>query len=513
MTRQLSPDIAKKIWAKVPRAQRICFFAVFFVMTVTHLFALTNKIPNWDELTLFETYGQGSEVGRWLLPYIHTTGARFSTPMVNGMILILTASLSACLIAALLELRSDTSVLAFSAVFATWISFCSMMMFMYTAHSYGMALLKCVLGVFLTVRKKKYGILCGIVLTVASLAVYQVYLPLAVALFFMILIRALIAGTPVRTVWKDGARYALTIILATVVYLLIARSFPLNDYRGASRMGQISLNSLPFQILRAFHRILQYFVTKPPSFQDGLLHVTSVLAVLASVILFFLLIIRKSIFRDVPRLTLLCVLTFFLPLMCSLIYVMTPEADQINMLMVFPYLLVYVFPLTLWEMTEQKTAIAGAAVIVLFFLTGFAQYRVINEAYLRNYIAYERIYALCNRIITKAEHLEGYRYSDALLLVGEYYPDPDPVSVYDPGEGRYLTIEGISAEHGLFTYGVRHHFFRQYLGVHGAFYLPLETVEEIAASEEFQEMPLFPADGSIRLIGNIWVVKLSDHVR
>ena len=79
-------DVLKKWLVGINKNNWICLITGIVTGIITHLYMLTNKLPNWDDLTVFWGYGVGAENGRWMIPKLHEIGGVWSVPALNGML-------------------------------------------------------------------------------------------------------------------------------------------------------------------------------------------------------------------------------------------------------------------------------------------------------------------------------------------------------------------------------------------------------------------------------------------
>ena len=118
---------------------------------------------------------------------------------------------------------------------------------------------------------------------------------------------------------------------------------------------------------------------------------------------------------------------------------------------------------------------------------------------------YEKTYAVCVRMIDRIEQTEGYTSSTKVALLGgtldvSYYPDTDSTQNDLVG---YFGAAGTMCINDTEKFA---EFSRHYLNV------TVETIslaEEIklTETEEFMNMPKFPAEGSIQFIDDVLVIK------
>ena len=139
-------DCLKELYKKIPRQQAICFITAIASGFFTHLYMLTHKLPNWDDVNCFADAGATRNVGRWMLDVLKDTLSKYSNPWLNGSVAILFLALCCCLILCILELKSTTSAVLVPFVVMTFPSVASTMTFMFTVDMYLFGLLLILLG-------------------------------------------------------------------------------------------------------------------------------------------------------------------------------------------------------------------------------------------------------------------------------------------------------------------------------------------------------------------------------
>ena len=79
----------------------------------------------------------------------------------------------------------------------------------------------------------------------------------------------------------------------------------------------------------------------------------------------------------------------------------------------------------------------------------------------------------------------------------------------------YSVVSGTAVEYGYFWDSINgrqacwNNFLKQYLGVDFGV-CNLEEIYVVTESEEYKNMPLFPLEGSVQMMNDIVIVKLSD---
>lgn len=514
---------------KIPKRIWICFFSGIIVGVLTHLYMLTNKIPNFDDVINFTSHGVGVDSGRWFLHNSHPLGGRWSLPAVHGMIAIACLSAAACIICEILELRRTISLVLVSAIMLTFPSVTEAMTFMFTIHSYAYdAILMC-LSVYL-LRRFKFGFIPAVFCIVIGLGIYQPYVSIVISLMLISMMSDVFKGRKdgISTL-KTGIKYAVVLLVSVGIYYIVCRMYgyvPTDEgsYAGVGRMGRIALSEMPYLILECYKRFLKYFIFRPESYVSPTMLWTTILTCICVGVLFLYLTIVFANKTKKAEIALLIIIAGLLPFAMAFIYFMAPEA-AVSVRMLYSYALLYVFLVVLLEIavdhwkavkSNKHFIICVREAVILFmcsnlFIGVYANYLMANEAYFRNQIAYVRDVNFVNRILTTVENQDDFAYGDKVVILGGYYylDNPGPTEINTLSDERFRGIPGVTLENGLITLSVRDDFIRMYLG----FELPVVTMAEkeaIMNSRQYIDMPCWPDAGSIQKIEDAWVVKLCD---
>ena len=521
-------DIIKELYKKVPKNMLICFISSVVSGIIIHLYVLTHKLPNWDDINNLQGFGSGAEYGRWLLEYIRPLYGKWSIPAFNGMLAILLWSVGAAMIYRALELATQTSAVLLGVMVISFPAIASTMTYMFTVTCYAIGFLLVCAGSMLY-RRYRYGFLPAILLYLLSLGIYQSYICLAVSILLMGFVLDIIRDRKrFKEVFLDGCKAMAALIVTLLSYLAISKWFnhDITTDRGLDTMGQIDAMELPRLLMRSYKRISEYFLWKPYSFTTPFTQLVNI--AICIMIVFTFVWIRSKRYKDKLESVLAVLLMLMLPVAMASIYILAPETQDATLMMLHPYFFMYVILIALaetlalqtkntgeneeagrnaWKTQVSKYAIAVSAALIA--VIGYRNYLVTNEAYFRTEIAFDRAYAYYNRIMMNVEAQSGYQYGDAVAIIGEFYPGPNPLSSFDIDDERFTEFSGIALENGLLTYGSRRNFLRTYLGIN----LPEVSDDEINAIKEtkkYQAMPLYPDSASVQNINQVWVVKMHE---
>ena len=518
-------DILEQINGKISSNTKICFTSGIITGCLTHFYMLSNKLLNWDDANNLASFGSGDYLGRWLLKYIHPLGGIYSIPAVHGFLLILMLSISAAVIADIMQLKSKTAAVLTPIVLLTFPSVACTMTFMFMAHTSGMGILMACVAVWL-LRRYKYGFLpCGILL-VFVLGTYQSYISFAITLMLMGMICDIMHGRKTVEVVKNGILCAVILIVSVLIYMWLSHVIYSNldneTYGGIGDMGHIALSQMPILIGRCYKRFLEYFLWKPFAFVTKTAQTANIIICILAFVLFGILSVTKRLYKDVGKFVLLIVVCAFVPFGAAFVYFMAPEVDY-SMLMLYSYALIYVIVIAMldyciseWESTDpaqKRVCYARYGVVFITIaavcVSGYTDYLLTNRAYLRTHIAIERVQSYFNRILATVESTEGFTEGEAVAILGEFNYKDNPstveIDLFDSEELRVMS--GVALENGLITSGVRDNFIKIFNG-YETVTLDEDAKQAIMATDEYKNMPPYPQKGCVRRFPGIWVVKL-----
>jgi len=520
-------DVLAQFCKRIPKHIQICFISGMITGWLTHFYMLSHKLVNWDDANNLSTPGSSDYLGRWFLKYIHKFGSVHSIPAVHGFLFILFLVLSACLVLEILQLESITAAILVPALMITFPSAVSTMTFMFMAHTSGIAIFMVCMAVYL-LRKYQYGWLPCTVILVCVLGIYQSYISFAITLMLIGMIADLIHHKKFLEMLKKGIICVVVLGIGVLIYMKLSHMiYPNLDnetYGGVGNMGQIAVSEMPRLVARCYKRFLEYFLWKPFSFVTKTAQRTNQITCVLAIVLFIVVTIQRKLYRDILSFLLLVLYCFFVPLATAFIYFMAPEVDY-SMLMLYAYVLIFVLVLALleyciedWEkhLTHAKWQIAiqwGLAIVTVLtmFVSCYCDYLLTNKAYLRTDIATERVKAYFNRVIVMAESQEGFQAEDKITILGEFYYKDNPSSVeidiFDANDLRELS--GVALENGLITSGVRDNFIRTFLGYETAT-LDMDEKAAIMEMNVYKEMSVYPNNGCVQKINDVWVVKMCE---
>ena len=508
-------ETAGKWFVAKIKNNKIPISASLIVGFLAYMFTFTNKLVNHDDVfTLFFKGGTWS-LGRWGLGLLDNIFPNYSMPWIYGVITLILMTASICVIIHIFHIRSKLlqvllagSVIAFPSLTGTFT-------YMFTVSSYAVSFLLAVLAVWFLNRQPKKDFLPALVCMIASLSIYQSYVSVAASLLVLLVIQQLLSDKDIALILRNGVLYVVFLILSLGLYyaatMVINRVFGVGFNGYADSNLSFSLTSIPADIVEAYTTFFQYltegFRGLIPTVFSRHVHYLC----FASIGLLFVIWALAQKEKKPPRFLLLLAMLVILPLAINCMHLFT-TADAVHTLVLYGFVSLYVLfviladaCLPLMVSRKAQALCRSVALNVLAFGMGIiiiVNTYIANEAFLCLYLRYENAYAFYTSLIADLKMMPEFTESTKLAIIGtsdepDYYLEEFYFSDHITGTDGFLP-DSYSKER----------FTEYYLG----FTIPFasdEEIAEIAASEEYAEMAVYPYYGSMKMIGDICVVKLS----
>lgn len=440
-------------------------------------------------------------LGRWGLVVPDLLRGGIVNEWLITAISVILLSVSVCLIIDIFNIKKKISIIALAAIVVFFPVFAETALYVYCFDSYCYAFFFSILAVFLFKNlsgKIKYVFPAMCVL--ASLSLYQAYLGVTIGLVFVIgIVDILTKKDSFRKVARLLLKYVLTIAAAVLVYYVITKIIskvthhPLASYKNA--------NSSIFDVIKSCFDGISTAYSDFVSFLFSNSHhpiriALNCLIVLLVVFRCGVLVVKKKI--NIKNVVLIALLFALLPVVVNILDVIT-VGNKMNLLTYAPMLSVYVLAIVLYDDAKyQKICFLVSLILSYeFFLSNQATFMARHDIY-QNY------YFLASDIISKVQNIKDYDENKSLCF--NYIIEYD--SPLAAKSNNYIAEFNENTEdfHGLSN---TPKFYKRYLGKNVNFCTRAEY-DSIVNTDIFQEMPSYPADGSIRVFDNVIFVKLNN---
>ena len=388
---------------------------------------------------------------------------------------------------------------------------------MYDAPYYFLAMLLAVAGVYITANRPRWdGFVVGSLCVCGCLGIYQAYFPVAVCLFVILLImeiardrhasfaKAMMRGLYFLSVCVAG------LILFFVIWKLVMRATGIapDNYQGVSSIGQSGMNAYIGALKKSYERFLLRFANRGEdlypmklAWVQGLIIAASGIGGLCMVFLHFR--------RDRAQTVLMALLLAILPICFNLIYMMAASSPSdevdIHSLTLYGQCMLYVFLIVcvnfLWESGGKlKPVFCRAAVAALTLMVCMNVY-FDNSCYLKAEMEMQQAISDMTTLVTRIKSVEGYK--DTMRVCLTRYGKKDATVSKNPefDDIALMPFDNVYPSHNLRRYAVD--YLKRWCGF-APKYTPLRNFEDL---EEYQQMPDYPDDGSVKIINGAVVVK------
>lgn len=501
----------------------IIFFDILFGIIVYSMMLSGNLVNSVDGIWHTSHFIAGAwetSLGRGLLYFFDKLRSGLVSMPLNTILTIFFISISASLMLDIYSRREKgikiliSMFLIASPITGIILSHC------YMSVDFSLALLFSVIAVWWIHSKYRLaGIFCGGVFIALSMGCYQAYFGITCLLILMLLMKKLSEFEEWKKIIQFTARSALTIVIGGVFYIIIANSLlikygiQLSSYRGASEVSLSKMiMSFPASVGRCYKYFYEYFMkhnmylTVPR--KSFLLLIGIGFFVLFCVLRLFVMIWRKNRIYAICFLGCVCLI----PVASGAILLIVQGTDMILLmsmsLAVSPELCLLLC-VSLMPEEGKLSFFTRKLNLLLLFLLIYVEVITVTNDQLALKEGKKATEGLTNAIVSELI-LEGYLEDDyAVSIVGR--PSENSLFAKRPA----WSAANAYAKFGSYWMGGREGyrtwkgFLIEGCGINLNFCTE-EQYKNLLQTNELSEMPVFPAEGSIREIDGVVVVKVSD---
>lgn len=541
----------------ISRRSRVTCSAAVAAGILAHMYTLTNKLPNYDELT-FGTEGVGVTItsGRWGLEILHQlstllVGGSYSLPWLSGLLAIVFMGLASCFVVKFLDIRQDVLCVLTGSVLVVFPAFTCAMFFMFTARYYAFAIFVLAWGLYqfdrlLHVageRKRtgesgwhmQFGLawVTGIGCVVAATSIFQAYFPLAAGLCVVKLIQMCLkedAGY-YKKVFRKAWVYLGMLVAGVVLYIVSAKMAAaltgetLSGYRGMNNMGTIRAEQIPWMVKEIYKSVILLFTADFYQVNPTvLLRLVLAACCIATAVLATVTMLPKCREKGGPLLTgELVVFTLVLPFCMNGIIVMQPDS-WFYTLMEYSVVIVLICPLAVLSVVlEQQGASGGAAdgkrrpfyriaqasdcVITFGLLICVAIYIWFdNGNYVSMDFAYRSAESYFTSMLTQVRMTEGYTDEMPVYVLGW----DSEIADSSFAANKELEVFNIAGKNDSLVRAWNWYAVLETYLNYRQFDWDEEKIDQLWNSPEAASMPCYPDQGSIARLGDGIVIKISE---
>ncbi len=497
------------LWDKI-----LLFFneykSIFLITLISgiliHLYIITNKLTNWDDIAGIFISDGWLEFGRWGINFKQLIFPHVSIPLFNGIMALIFVSLSACLICDILDIKTKNNRILIGIILVSFPVLAGTFSYMFLAHAFMLGFLLSVLSVYFAKKDNKYFTILSIVLLILSLSIYQAYISITATLLLILLIKDCINIKNTKQIIYKALKFLAILFFGLLFYMVITKiilkvfqtSFA--NYQSMDSMGKLSVFGIVRGIYRCYAHLVEQIIRKHimvPTISTRLFY-TIVILLDIGFICYILWKNRKN------KLNLLMMLLFIIlvPITMNMVYILNENVEY-HGIMMYGDCFIYIILVLFIDKVAKKYRTALKFII---FAQVFLYIGIINQYYLEMQLSYENAYSFYQTVITNIMNTPGYDENSKISIIGKY----NSKELYTESYKDYVYFTGIPNGYDMINAYSKIQFINYFLGFNGNFIKEDEVKDYLENNEEFKNMPIYPYYGSVRKIDDIIVVKLSD---
>lgn len=519
------------IWNKISPEAKKAFKMSAILAVIVHLYAFTNMILNHDCVNTIlsrESTEHYIELGRWaILPFLKISGEPVM-PAVNGALSVLYIAIAAALLVSVWELRSDIALFLISTVLASFPVMANTFCYMYTADAYFAALAMAVLYVWLM---KKYDgwkvFICGIVLMAVICAIYQAYWCFGAVLILAVCFMEYIRGkVDFSGFIRKGVHCVLNLGLSLALYYAVtkviqwATGIQFSSYQDFDRLGKFgSIKEIYWYGREAWKQFITFYFKDGGFIKDYRMIALNIIIAIVSIVLMFRYFykVKRKWYEQLFFWGLMAVI----PVAVNILSVIS--RNRLWPVMMIAFVIPYILAIACCEhLFQRENGKMQRPLIVIcclaVFCISFMNYITTNRIYTRMNLAYEATYAYLNKMTMRLEENPDYNHDMQVSFINEsdiescntlnqvriFAVDfPEALSVFEDLD----SLRDVDSRTMIRNEKDIVDFCKTFLGFKLEI-VPNEKRIELYDNKEVQQMPVYPAEGSILKIGEQIVVKL-----
>lgn len=500
------PDGRRGAPEEAMRRRGVALMSTAFFSAAAHGFLFTNEFFSHDSVSYFAYadwgFGFYTGIGRFFIPLYEACKGGAAAPWLIGFLFVCWMSLAGIVVTDLLEIRSPAGVALSCGLLCTNVSLTlTGATYVYCMDEYALALLCAAAAAYLALRGGRLAPL-GLLPLLVALSIYQPYATVTAALCLLALIKQASEGRRLSAILSRGAAALASLAAAFLAY---------NALWGLLRILLDVPQSRDVATLSAFG-IRERLLSANASFFGFLFRPGVALGPLrpaAHGLLLILLLWRLLLTLTNRRLSaghrvLSLALWALLPLaLYSVAVVMPGEAHDLT---AYARELFYFLPLSLLDGSPSRTPRRAERAIACALLALLLWHHVVyaNQAYMKKELEKNSTLLLAARIVDRIEGVPGYVPGETRVAFAGRLDYNEPLDAERNAFEGYRTQTGLWHSHAA-TYNLG-----RYLTDYLQYPLVWDKETNVTRTELAKAMPIFPAEGSVRMIEGVVVVKLSD---
>ena len=517
----MNPEkVIAKIKQKFEKDDKFVFIITFIAGIIANFYFFISRGLQADALSpsYFRIAGNWeTKLGRPLIQF--TDMARFG--FVNQLLIVLVSLLFIAgfmmLIRRIFNIKSRVLLFILTVLITVSPQFTETYMFLYCADSYLLAFFLSALAVFAmtkikTIKESKLWTALAICCSGYVCGLYQAYLGVILGILIVYTIKNTLDEKKVSTAVKNFIRNICLVFAGVAIYYIVLRvglklaHARLAGYKGADSLGLSTILALPETIKNCFLDFYNFFfhgssIIYNVYYNRAVIYLT----LLAVVIIGAIYIIKRD--KNYKKLPFIIFLTLIFPIGINIMNVVA-KGTRINLVNGPGLITTSLFLIIIYEFMKE-TKVENILRYITIFATAILSWTFIISntfTYIVRDQEYDNLEVTLTDIYQKASEIEGYKEGTKWLF--SYYFIINDVKDIEKTNGMTANNNITWPSYA----GVRRYayFYKKFMGKNVEFE-EAEKYDEIIATDEFKNMPIYPAKGSMKMINDTFVVKVSER--
>lgn len=501
-----------------------CYYILGMVLfgTAVYFMLMSEELVNcYDGNWMNSNYLAGTwerSIGRWLWPYLDKLRFGVVSVSLNSFLTLILEAVTAVFLVDLFQIRDKLAAFLVGAIFISGPITCDILSYAYMSPTFGMAFLLSVIAcVFLKrIHHPVLGVILCAVSIACSMGCYQAYLGVTCVLMLFLLLEMILKKQDLQeiglmivkmasSVVAGGALYKIIITLVNWIYHV-----DLADYRGMSSISVKSiLLNLPRMIPQAYIDFYNYFASEG-AIQKNVFWGNRWIyfGIFAAAGIFLIRMFVKRLKSSPVHTVLLLAVLALIPVACN-VSILIASGNPTILLMCGGMAVLPGLILCLMYVFEKKSLLYHVYTVILC-LSVWVNICIVTNDQIAMRDGRTSVETITQNIVTELMH-DGYLdEKPQVAFVGSPYKNKffnrtvpfDTANDYAQFGRWWVETEN---NRRSWHYGMLLHWCGIDLDWCGD-----TKYNEILASGQIEEMNCFPEDDSIRVIGDVVVVKVSD---
>lgn len=504
----------RTLYNKILPQWKICFFTAVIIGIFTHIYKITNWLPNWDSLVFRYDPQNMLALGRWFLPVICSVSSFYDLPFLNGILAIIFHALGAVLICKAFNVKKGITAGLIGGLIASFPAVTSVMMYNYVADGYAFSFLLISLSFMLLNGEKPRYVLPAILIAL-SVGIYQAYITVAVLLILLKLIDELIfekkdlsylLKKTLKLILTGGAGMLLYYLVMTL--LLKITGTELLEYQGLDSAVSLSGIDIWGFLYICKNTFLKYFFDFSAGF--SIFSALNSVIILLTVIFYITGLIKNKLYKSPGKLIYLVVCVFLLPVGGCILAFINSSMDYHN-LMKMGFFVYYLFFILLYErmdfLKERERLVKSWGVLLLGSVLIFNHIVIANVSFHKLQMAYEKSFGTLIRIADRIEQTENSGECKEILVIGalpgsEAYSAVLPPDITGTTDGYILRADDETVGQSVLCSTLNDYCGKEYDFLAG------EEKQRMMKKDAVKKMGFWPEKDSIAVVDGVIVIKL-----